>query len=88
MQDSYLLELYSYLTPEANRVFKALSKLDTATMERLMIEGAMTTQQVRRGVWGLGCTGLVSYTPGRPLRMAPNGKRLVRLLAQRAKEAR
>ena len=83
MNDDCLLELYQLLMPDARTVFDALRQHDgPSTMERLMLAARITTQQVRKGVWGLASTGLIIYTPGRPLRMADNGARLASLLAE------
>jgi hypothetical protein len=81
MHDDCLLELYQYLMPDARGVFDTLAPLDSSTMEGLMLAGQLTTQQVRKGVWGLASTGLIIYTPGRPVQLSANGSRLASLLA-------
>ncbi len=85
MNDSCLLELYDLLTPDARAVFDTLAQRGTSTMERLMLAAQVTNQQVRKGVWGLANTGLIVYTPGRPVRVSDNGARLVALLDERKK---
>ena len=83
MHDDCLLELYQYLMPDARGVFDALAPLDSSTMEGLMLAGQLTTQQVRKGVWGLASTGLIVYSPGRPVEMSTNGTRLAELLTKK-----
>jgi Mn-dependent DtxR family transcriptional regulator len=83
MPDECLLQLYEYLTEEGRRAFDTLGPLETATMERIMLVGQLTTQQTRKAVWGLASTGLIIYQPGLPVRLSENGARLVKLLAQR-----
>ena len=83
MHDDCLLELYQYLMPDAKGVFDALAPLGSSTMEGLMLAGQLTTQQVRKGVWGLASTGLIVYSPGRPVEMSTNGTRLAELLTQK-----
>jgi len=83
MHDDCLLELYQYLMPDAKGVFDALAPLGSSTMEGLMLAGQLTTQQVRKGVWGLASTGLIVYSPGRPVEMSTNGRRLAELLAKK-----
>ena len=84
MHDECLLELYQSLTPDARRAFDVVTRLKVCTMERIMTAG-LTTQQTRRGVWGLASTGLIVYTPGRPVRISDNGDRLVALLTEKEK---
>jgi hypothetical protein len=77
MKDDFLLELYSLLTPDARSVFDALRQQDgPSTMERLMLAARITNQQIRKGVWGQACSGLITYTPGRLIWMSENGARL------------
>jgi hypothetical protein len=83
MHDDCLLELYQYLMPDARGVFDALAPLGSSTMEGLMLAGQLTTQQVRKGVWGLASTGLIVYNPGRPVQLSKNGTRLATLLAEK-----
>ena len=83
MHDDCLLELYQYLMPDAKGVFDALAPLGSSTMEGLMLAGQLTTQQVRKGVWGLASTGLIVYSPGRPVEMSTNGTRLAELLTKK-----
>jgi hypothetical protein len=45
-------------------------------MERLMWAARITNQQIRKGVWGQACSGLITYTPGRLIWMSENGARL------------
>jgi hypothetical protein len=86
MNDDCLLELYQLLIPDARIVFDALAQRDgPSTMERLMLSAQITNQQVRKGVWGLASTGLIVYTPGRPVRISDNGARLASLLAEEKK---
>ncbi len=83
MKDDCLLELYQLLIPDARIVFDALTQHDgPSTMERLMLAARITNQQVRKGVWGLASTGLIIYTPGRPVRISDNGARLASLLSE------
>jgi hypothetical protein len=83
MKDDFLLELYSLLTPDARSVFDALRQQDgPSTMEKLMLAARITNQQIRKGVWGLACTGLITYSPGRPIWISDNGARLASLLAE------
>jgi hypothetical protein len=82
MKDDCLLELYHYLIPDAKGVFDVLKSLDASTMEGIMLAGQLTTQQVRKGVWGLASTGLIEYKPGQPVQISANGIRLVTLLAK------
>jgi hypothetical protein len=83
MHNDCLLELYQYLMPDARGVFDALAPLGSSTMEGLMLAGQLTTQQVRKGVWGLASTGLIVYNPGRPVQLSKNGARLATLLAEK-----
>jgi hypothetical protein len=83
MHDDCLLELYQYLMPDAKGVFDTLAPLGSSTMEGIMLAGQLTTQQVRKGVWGLASTGLIIYTPGRPIQLSANGSRLASLLAEK-----
>jgi Mn-dependent DtxR family transcriptional regulator len=86
MTDDCLLDLYQLLIPDARTVFDALAQDDgPCTMERLMLSAQITNQQVRKGVWGLASTGLIIYTPGRPIRISDNGARLASLLAEEKK---
>jgi len=86
MKDDCLLELHSCLTPEAAAVFEALVECEKATMERLMRTAQLTNQQVRRGVWGLACTGLIVYDRGRPVCISEDGDRLAELLGVKTPE--
>ncbi len=83
MNDVCLLELYHLLIPDSKAVFDALTQHGPSTMERLMLAARITNQQVRKGVWGLASTGLIVYTPGRPIRMSDSGARLVSLLTEK-----
>ena len=80
MQNECLLELYTRLTPEAKAVFEVLAQRGQATMEKIMLTAHITNQQVRRGVWGLACTGLIVYERGKPVRIPGDGQRLSKLL--------
>jgi hypothetical protein len=64
MHDDCLLELYQYLMPDAKGVFDTLAPLGASTMEGLMLAGQLTTQQVRKGVWGLCLDRLDCLQPG------------------------
>ena len=86
MHDECLLALYQYLTTDAKGVFDALASMEVSTMEGLMLAGQLTTQQVRKGVWGLASTGLIIYQPGRPVQLSSNGIRLATLLTQKQGE--
>jgi hypothetical protein len=87
MNDDCLLELYQLLIPDARTVFDALRQHNgPSTMERLMLSAQITNQQVRKGVWGLASTGLILYTPGRPIRISENGARLAFLLKEDTSE--
>jgi len=80
MHDECLLELYhQHLTENARRALDVVVELKEVTMETIMITGRLTTQQTRRGVWGLDSTGLIVY---KPIRLSDNGKRLAALLAK------
>lgn len=80
MRDDCLLELYhQHLTENARRTLDVVIKLREVTMETIMLTGRLTTQQTRRGVWGLDSTGLIVY---KPIRLSANGKRLAALLAK------
>ena len=82
MKDDCLLELYQHLIPDAKGVFDVLTSLEASTMEGIMLAGQLTTQQVRKGVWGLASTGLIQYRPGQPVQISANGIRLATLLAK------
>ena len=85
MRDDCLLELYhQHLTENARCALDVVIKLGEVTMETIMLTGRLTTQQARRGVWGLDSTGLILY---KPIRLAPNGKRLAELLAKKKEAA-
>lgn len=82
MHNDCLLEIYNdHLLSEARQVFPAIAQLESASMENLMIHARLTTNQVRRGVWGLACTGLIIYKPGAPVVISDNGRQLAKLLA-------
>ena len=85
MRDECLLQLYQYLIPEARAAFNALGAAEPATMEHIMRAGQLSTQQIRKAVWGLASTGLTTYERGLPVRLSDNGRRLVRLLAEQQK---
>ena len=83
MLDECLLELYrQHLTENARKALDVVIKLKEVRMEGIMITGGLTTQQTRRGVWGLDSTGLISYRSGRPIQLSEDGERLARLLAE------
>ena len=83
MLDECLLELYrQHLTENARRSLKVIIREGAVRMETIMTTGGLTTQQTRRGVWGLDSTGLIDYRPGRPIRLSGNGERLAVLLAK------
>jgi hypothetical protein len=83
MNDDCLMELYELLIPDARTVFDTLRQANRpSTMEKSMLAAQITNQQIRKGVWGLASTGLITYTPGRPIRISDNGVRLASLLAE------
>ena len=86
MHNECLLELYHrHLTDNARRALEVVIEQEEVTMETIMVTARLTTQQTRRGVWGLACTGLICYNPGRPVRLSENGHRLAQLLQQGTK---
>ena len=86
MHDECLLALYhQHLTDNARRALAVVFRFKEVTMETIMVTARLTTQQTRRGVWGLACTGLICYNPGRPVRLSENGRRLAQLLQRAGK---
>ena len=88
MDDNCLLQIYTCLLPEARVVLQILLKIEAGTMEHIMKCGPLTTQQTRKAVWGLSCTGLISYRRGGPVALSENGQRLGDLLKQQQAEGR
>jgi hypothetical protein len=71
MQDDCLLELHEVLQPEARQVFVILIAMGSANREQLMQVGQLTTQRVRKAIWGLANTGLIVQKRQEPLRLSP-----------------
>jgi predicted transcriptional regulator len=84
MQDDCLLELHEVLQPEARQVFVILIAMGSANREQLMQVGQLTTQRVRKAIWGLANTGLIVQKRQEPLRLSPSGERLAELLRTQA----
>ncbi len=82
MDDDCLRALYDLLIPDAKAIFDTLAVIEAGTMEKIMLEGKLKTQQARKGVWGLTSTGLIIYKLGRPICLSDHGKRLVSLLQE------
>ncbi len=82
MDDKCLLALYDVLSPEARNIFDVLRRTpdDPISMDNLMLRAQVSTQQTRKGVWGLANTGLIRYAYRKPVQLSQSGIRLTELL--------